>query len=55
MFTEERRVQILRIQTLVIIKGRIRIGPELRSDIVLEAKITLIRFYREVIVGMICR
>lgn len=55
MFTKERRVEILRIQTFVIIKGGIGIGSELRSEVVLEAKVTLIRFYREVIVRMIRR
>lgn len=55
MFTEERRVEILRIQTFVIIKGEIGIGSELRSEVVLEAKVTLIRFYGEVIVRMIRR
>lgn len=55
MFTKERRVQVLRVRAIVMIEGEIRIDGELRSKVVPETKVALVRRHREVIVGMICR
>lgn len=53
MFTEERRVQVLRVQALVIIEGEIGIERELRSKVLPEAEVALVRRHREVIVRVI--
>lgn len=56
MFTEERCVQgVLRVLALVIIESEIRIECELRSKVVPEAEVALVRRHREVIVRVIRR
>jgi len=53
MFTEKRRVQVLRVQAVVITEGGIGIERELRSEVVLETEVTSVGRHREVIVGMV--
>jgi len=53
MFTEKRRVQVLRVQAVVITEGGIAIEREPRSEVVLETEVTSMGRHREVIVGMV--